>query len=90
MPLEVPPKHRPAMSRRIRRVWWTASSLAVLIAIGSLVAWRIRRDSEPAEYRPGEASADLTSTIGERAARNFLLRPNPHVPLSLPATPMRC
>ncbi len=57
------------MSRRHRRVVWAASILTALTVIGLLAAWRIRKDSEPAEYTPGEASADVTSTIGDEGVR---------------------
>jgi len=41
----------------------------VLVLIGFLVTWRIRKENEPEEYKPGEASADVTSTISEQAGR---------------------
>ena len=69
MPLEPSPVRHKTISRRHRRVIWTASTLAALILIGVLITWRIRKDSEREEYKPGEASADVTSTISEQAAR---------------------
>src|SRR5450759_1675983 len=69
MPLESFPAPHKAISRRHRRVLWTSATLIVLILIGVLVTWRIRKDSEPEEYKPGEASTDVTSTISEQAAR---------------------
>jgi len=50
-------------------VLWTASTLVALVLIAALVAWRIRKDSEPEEYKPGEASSDVTTTISDQAAR---------------------
>lgn len=47
----------------MRRVAWTASTLVVLIGIGALVAWKIRRDHAPEEYTPGETSKDITSVL---------------------------
>jgi enediyne biosynthesis protein E4 len=69
MPLEAPSNGPRPLSRRLRRVLWTASTLAALVLIGSLVTWRIRKDSEPEEYKPGEASADVTTVISDQAAR---------------------
>jgi Tfp pilus assembly protein PilF len=56
------------MSRRYRRILWTASSLGVLLLIGALVAWRIHKEREPEEYTPGEISSDITSGISEQQA----------------------
>lgn len=53
-------------SRRMRRVAWTASTLAVLLIIAGVVTWRIRKDSAPEEYTPGEDSKDVTSVLTER------------------------
>ncbi len=50
-------------SRRMRRVAWTVSSLAVLVLIGAIVAWRIHKENEPEEYTPGETSKDITSVL---------------------------
>lgn len=50
-------------SRRMRRVAWTILALGVLIAIGTLVAWRIHKENAPEEYMPGEASKDITSVL---------------------------
>ncbi len=58
----------PVISRRLRGVLWTASSLIALVLIAALVAWKIRRDTEPEEYKPGEASADVTTVVSDRAA----------------------
>lgn len=69
MPLEGTPARQPPLSRRRRRILWTASALVALVLIGLLVSWRIRKESEPEEYKPGEASTDVTSVISEQAAR---------------------
>jgi tetratricopeptide (TPR) repeat protein len=61
-------KPRPA-SRRRRRITWTVATLLALASIGGVAAWRIHRDHEPEQYTPGEASADITSMIVERASR---------------------
>ena len=59
---------RPARrSRRVRRVAWTASILVVLLLIGAVVTWRIRKENTPEEYTPGEASTDITSVRGDSA-----------------------
>jgi tetratricopeptide (TPR) repeat protein len=50
-------------SKRLRRVAWTASTFVVLVLIGALVTWRIRKENAPEEYTPGEASQDITSTL---------------------------
>lgn len=56
------------MTRRVRRALWAGSTLASLALIGGLVAWKVHRDSQPEEYKPGEASADITSTVSEQAS----------------------
>jgi len=50
----------------MRRVAWTLSSLAALLLIGAIVAWRIHKENEPEEYIPGEASKDVTSVLDHR------------------------
>jgi tetratricopeptide (TPR) repeat protein len=35
----------------------------VLVLIGALVAWRIRKENTPEEYTPGEASKDITRVL---------------------------
>ena len=54
-------------SRRMRRLAWTVSSLVVLIAIGTIVAWKIRKDNALEEYLPGETSKDITSVLDRTA-----------------------
>lgn len=62
-----PPGRNGKFSRRMRRVAWTASTLLMLVLIGALVTWRIRKENEPEEYTPGEVSKDITSVL-ERTA----------------------
>ena len=62
-----PVRPRKPISRRHRRIVWTASTLAALALIGALLTWRIHKENAPEEYTPGEASADVTSAISERA-----------------------
>ncbi len=50
-------------SKRMRRVGWAGSTLLVLVAIGALTTWKIRRDTAPEEYIPGEASQDISSVL---------------------------
>ena len=47
----------------MRRVAWTVSTLVVLVLIGTLVAWRIRKENAPEEYTPGESSKDITRVL---------------------------
>ncbi len=56
-------------SKRLRRVAWAVSTLAVLVLIGAVVAWRIHKESAPEEYTPGEASNDITSALSERGVQ---------------------
>ena len=42
----------------------------VLVLIGALVTWRIRKENAPEEYTPGEASRDITSVLSEQAAQH--------------------
>jgi tetratricopeptide (TPR) repeat protein len=44
------------------------SALAVLIAITAIVTWRIRKDNQPDEYVPGEASNDITNVAAEQSS----------------------
>lgn len=55
-------------SRRLRRLAWTAAALLVLIAITAIVTWRIRRENQPDEYVPGEASNDITDVAADRGS----------------------
>jgi tetratricopeptide (TPR) repeat protein len=69
VPVEVPPERPRTGSRRLRRVTWTASTLVVLVLIGTLVSWRIHKENTPEEYTPGETSKDITSVLSERLAQ---------------------
>src|SRR5215467_5298099 len=55
--------HTGKFSRRMRRVGWTASTLLMLVVIGAVVSWRIRKENTPEEYTPGETSKDITSVL---------------------------
>lgn len=67
MPVGVLPGGNWRGSKRIRRVLWVFSTLGVLVLVGALVTWKIRRENAPEEYTPGEASKDITSALSERA-----------------------
>lgn len=68
MPVETVARPAKRSSKRLRRVVWTAAALLVLIGISTVVTWRIRRDHEPEEYVPGEASNDITNVVADRGA----------------------
>jgi len=55
-------------SRRLRRLTWTAATLLVLVAITAIVTWRIRKENQPDEYVPGEASNDITNVAADRGS----------------------
>ena len=69
MPVGGPPGRRRALSKRLRRAVWAASTLLALVLIGALVTWWIRKENAPEEYLPGETSKDITSVLSERATR---------------------
>ena len=71
------PGPRWAGSRRLRRVVWTISTLLVLVLIGALVTWRIRKENAPEEYSPGESSKDITSVLREHASPATAKTPAP-------------
>ncbi|HWR54556.1 MAG TPA: hypothetical protein VN428_25835, partial [Bryobacteraceae bacterium] len=54
--------------RRHRRIAWTAGVLATAALIGGLVSWKAYRESRPEEYVPGEASAEITTSIAEKGS----------------------
>jgi tetratricopeptide (TPR) repeat protein len=64
-------------SRRMRRVAWTASTFVVLLLIGALVTWKIRKDNAPEEYTPGESSKDITSVLDRTAPATTTIRVQP-------------
>lgn len=66
MPVVTTPSPVRSGSKRLRRVTWTAASLLVLMAITAIVTWRIRKDHQPEEYVPGEASNDVTNVQADR------------------------
>ncbi len=51
------------LSRRQRRVALTAVLLLGAFAIGAVVLVRAYRQNQPAQYRPGEANADITASL---------------------------
>jgi enediyne biosynthesis protein E4 len=69
MPVATPTERPRTGSKRLRRVTWTASTFVVLMLIGALVTWRIRKENAPEEYTPGEASKDITSELSRPAAQ---------------------
>ncbi len=66
--MTAPSRPRRPISRRHRRIVWTASTLAALALTGAVVTWRVHKENEPEQYSPGETSADITSAVSERAA----------------------
>lgn len=81
-----PRNHNGKMSRRIRRVSWTVATLSVLIAIGTLVAWRIHKENAPEEYMPGESSKDITSVLDRSAPTAALPAAQPAKKMALSRT----
>jgi len=71
-------------SRRMRRVAWTTSTFVVLLFIGALVIWKIRKDNAPEEYTPGESSKDITSVLDRTAPATTMIRVQP---VTRPAAP---
>lgn len=69
MPIETLPERLQRRSRRLRRVIWAAAWVAVMFLITIVVTWRIRKDRQPKEYIPGEASRDITNLAAERGAK---------------------
>jgi tetratricopeptide (TPR) repeat protein len=77
MPVEVQLERARRGSKRIRRVTWTASAIAVLLAICGLVTWRIHKENQPDEYVPGEESKDITNVVASRSAQKTASVPQP-------------
>ncbi len=65
MPMTTLAERKVRGSRRLRRLAWTAAALLVLITITAIVTWRIRRENQPDEYVPGEASNDITDVAAD-------------------------
>ena len=77
MPVEVQQERARRGSKRIRRVIWTASAIAVVLAICGVVTWRIHKDNQPGEYVPGEESKDITNVAADRGAQKAAPVPQP-------------
>ena len=77
MPVEILQRSARKGSKRLRRLAWTAAALVVLLAICAVVTWRIRKDNQPDEYIPGEASNDITNLVADRAAQKSATSPEP-------------
>jgi tetratricopeptide (TPR) repeat protein len=75
MPVETLQKSTRKGSKRLRRLAWTASALVVLLGIGAVVTWRIRKENQPEEYVPGEASTDITNVVANRDAQKTATSP---------------
>lgn len=68
MPLKAAPQRNGRGSKRLRRVAWTAVSLAALLAISLVATSRILKNDKPAPYIPGEISSNVTNTVSIQAA----------------------
>ncbi len=68
MPVTTLAERKVRVSRRLRRLAWTAAALLVLVTITAIVTWRIRRENQPDEYVPGEASNDITDVAADRGS----------------------
>jgi len=62
-------------SKRLHRVTWTASILAVILLVCVVVTWRVRKEHQPSRYVPGEASKDITDTGADRGAQKPVSAP---------------
>lgn len=80
MPVEILPERPRRSSKRLRRVLWTSCSLLVLLLIGAVATWRIRKENQPEEYVPGETSSDITNVVADRGMQK------PAVPANAGAT----
>lgn len=69
MPIDILPERSRRGSKRLRRAIWAAASVAVMFLIAAIVTWRIRKDQQPDEYIPGEASSDITNLTAERGTK---------------------
>ena len=75
MPVEIQQESARRGSKRIRRLTWTASAFAVLLAICAVVTWRIHKENEADEYVPGETSSDITNVAADRGAKRTATAP---------------
>ena len=78
MRVSVLPERPRRGSMRLRRVTWTISILGVLLAILAVVTWRVRKENQPDEYVPGEASKDVTNVEMDRGAKTPVAQAAPH------------
>ena len=62
-----PSPRRGGLTARVRRVLWVGGSLLFIALAGGVVAWRVHQAAEPEEYKPGEASADITHAVEEHS-----------------------
>jgi tetratricopeptide (TPR) repeat protein len=62
-------------SKRLHRVAWTASILALILLACVVVTWRVRNEHQPSRYVPGEASKDITDTGADRGAQKQVSAP---------------
>ena len=72
-------------SRRLRRLAWTISGLTVLLLIGTIVAWRIHKENEPEEYKPGEGSKEITSILERNAPSGAIPKSEPPLNKVIPS-----
>jgi enediyne biosynthesis protein E4 len=77
MPVMAAPPQGKRTSKRLRRMAWTAASLLALVVIAAVVTWRVRREHQPEEYVPGEASNDITNVEADRGNRGAKQEPVP-------------
>src|SRR6185503_14019303 len=77
MPVVTSPERTRRGSKRLRRLAWTASALLVLLAISAIVTWRIRKENQPDEYVPGEASNDITNVAADRGSNKAAMAAPP-------------
>ena len=79
MPIATFPDRPRRRSKRLRRLGWTASAFAVLLAITAIVTWRVRKENQPDEYVPGEGSNDITNVAAERGSNKTTPAAQPEV-----------
>lgn len=62
-PAGVPPRNRPALSPRKRRLRRTVTLLVATLFAGGIVGWVFYLKSRPTQYRPDELNRDITSAL---------------------------